>query len=87
MFFVTFVLFAQFVLVNIVIAVLMKHLRVPEGKGKENEEKEKTNTRQPSMRSVSGKTTPVTGKPDESVERVAFSKWHAKVRTPLFIVW
>ena len=50
LFFVSFVLFAQFVLVNIVIAVLMKHLRVPQEKYKRstkryNGSKEKRNDR------------------------------------------
>ena len=75
MFFVTFVLFAQFVLVNIVIAVLMKHLRIPEEKVKEQKEKLKRETQKEVVDSKKENVT----KRDDSIERTAFLKWHGKV--------
>lgn len=74
LFFVSFVLFAQFVLVNIVIAVLMKHLQVPQDKLK----KKKVGKESPRRKEHSSKNV------SNNEKKNAFSKWHnvVKQKTP-----
>ena len=59
LFFVSFVLFAQFVLVNIVIAVLMKHLRVTR-KSKKRRGKKSSKTRNSGSRNKETNLNPIT---------------------------